>query len=263
MSEALTPMLTSRHHPLVRLVHQLRLKKHRAESGLFFCEGVRVVDELLKSQWPIEQLLVTEHQAGRFRDRARARGAPVTVISDPLAEYLAQAESSQGVLAVARPQQLPLPERTSLLVVADRIADPGNVGTMLRSATAFGADGVVLLGPCADLFGAKTIRASAGSLFHLPVIHCDTDEELVAVIASLGLRLAVAVARNGSAPWEADLSDTVALVFGHETRGVSPTLLAAADVRLTLPLHPRSESLNVAAAAAAVLGEVVRQRGGG
>jgi len=253
-------LVTSRQNPLVKLVRRLRLRKHRDESGLFICEGARVVDELLKSGWPIQHVVVTPRTDRAFAERARARGAEVTLIEDELADYLAEADSSQGVLAVAQRKHLPLPARPALLVIADRIADPGNLGAIIRTAGAFGCAGVVLLGTCADPFGPKTVRASAGSLFHLSVIQCSADEELLTLTASLDVRIAVAVARDGVAPWEADLRDAFAFVFGHETRGVSPSLVAAADLRLTIPLHPRAESLNVATAAAVLLAEAARQR---
>lgn len=147
-----------------------------------------------------------------------------------------------------------------MLLVLDRVTDPGNIGTMLRTADAAGVGGLLLLQGCADIYAPKTVRASMGSLFHLPVLSGLSEELLVQAARKAGYELLVTCLDGADNLYKADLQGRLAFVMGNEANGVSPALLAAADKRVFIPMQGRAESLNVAMAAGIVMFEALRQK---
>ncbi len=209
----------------------------------------------------VSGLFVTPAAADREVEllrRAAAADVPLTVITDRLAADLAETQHPQGVVAVVTMARTGLAavldRRPRLVVVLDRISDPGNAGTVLRTADAAGADAVVLTRSSVDPYGGKCVRASAGSLFHLPVVTGETSERAVPALRAAGLRVLAATLTGV----ELDLCDPAlaaptAWLFGSEAHGLDPAVAAAADQRVRLPMHGRAESLNLAAAAAVCL----------
>ena len=181
--------------------------------------------------------------------------APVFELADGVLERVASTQSPQPLLAVVS-----LPDRSladlvepTFVVVADRLADPGNAGTIMRSAEAAGADAVVLTPGSVDLYNPKVVRAAAGALFHLPVFVATIDE-----VRALGLRTVATSSHQGRAYTEVDLKVPVALVVGNEAHGVADD--APVDEWITIPHAGRAESLNVAMATTVLCFEVARQR---
>jgi TrmH family RNA methyltransferase len=176
---------------------------------------------------------------------------------------IAATKTPQGIVAIGTYtplslKELPLVEKP-LLILVDGIQDPGNLGTIIRTSDAAGADGVLLLPGTCDPFMAKTVRATAGSIFNIPVV--DTDrQDLLEWIREKKIHLAVTAADASKSVFDADLDVPVALVFGNEARGVSEPLRKAADLVVKIPIHGKAESLNVATSAAICLYEAVRQR---
>ncbi len=208
---------------------------------------------------------------------AEALDASVAIVdvfaeADPGVDYIAvrpgvldglgDAVTSQGVLAVAEAPSLVLPaglaENPLVLVLVD-VADPGNVGTLLRAADAVAATLVVVTPGCADVWGPKVVRASAGAVFRVPLAEAPVDVVLT-WLGALGVAPWATVARGGVEPASADLSGPVALLLGNEAHGLPPELAAAAAGRLTLAMPGRAESLNVAMAGTVLAFEAARQR---
>ncbi len=193
----------------------------------------------------------------RLRDAARASGARQVVVSDMVFKALTQVESPQGVLAVvARPQDAPeavLRTPQGLFVVLDGIQDPGNVGTILRTATAAGATAAMTVGSAADPYSAKALRASAGAAFRLPLLHYPTASEAAAALTKNGVRLLEADPRGERLDSEVSLTRPLAFVFGSESGGADPIWRHAGAESVRLPMAGAVESLNVAAAAAVLL----------
>jgi TrmH family RNA methyltransferase len=172
-------------------------------------------------------------------------------------------ETPRGIVAIGTYaplslRKLPLGEKPFLTVV-DGIQDPGNLGTIIRTSDAAGADGVLLLPGTCDPFMSKTVRATAGSIFNVPVVHT-VRPDLLEWIREKRIHLAVTAADAAKSIFDADLDVPVALVFGNEARGVSEPLRKAADLAVRIPIHSKAESLNVATSAAICLYEAVRQR---
>ena len=224
----------------------------RWDDGAFVVEGRILIEEALRSGWDIEAQYVAPGG-----EPVEGSDCPIFDLAANVIERVASTEAPQPLLAVVK-----IPHRAisdlagaSLVVVGDRIADPGNLGTMLRSSEAAGVQGIVLITGSVDPYNPKVVRASAGALFHVPVIADVALHELQA----LGLTLVGTSSHTGVAYTEADLVAPFALVMGSEAHGVDEQI--PIDSWLTIPHAGRAESLNVAMATTVVVFEALRQRG--
>lgn len=267
----MTEAILSRKNPLFRKLRKLDSDpRERRRQGQFLLWGSRLVPEALASPGRVAHLILAHGSAGQAVPRAMARlatreGVPVSVLADRLLEELAAGSSDQGLLALVKIQE-PDPAklldrgRDPLLLVLDRIRDPGNLGTLLRLGEAAGVRAVVLLPGTADPYQTRAARASAGSVLRVPLLHPASAAEWDRLAEARRIRQVVTLAEGGVRPAGADLKGPLALVFGNEGEGVSPELVAAADAQVTIHLGGSVESLNVAAAAAILLYEAHRQR---
>ena len=250
----------------IREAAKLRQKKFRRETGCILIEGARLVADAVAAGANIRGLFCTP--AFRESDHGKAicvcSGPESTSISDAAAAKLSDTQTPQGVFAVVEfePRTLdgvPL-GIDALVLVADGIADPGNLGSMIRSAASIGACCVVTSGDCCDPLNPKAVRATAGAIFRIPVVANLSLTDAVGALRARGLCVVAAVARDGAPPWRTDLERPVALLIGSEAEGLPRAALESADACVTIPMHHGAESLNAAAAAAALLHEAARQR---
>jgi TrmH family RNA methyltransferase len=261
------PRITSTKNPLVKRIKALTVRDAREEEGRFVVEGIRMVEELFSSGLRVELLMydptLTGDRAQELLDRARAAGVQLIPASRNVIEAGSTVEAPQGVIAVAelpRPTSDGLLERPDLLlVVADRIQDPGNLGTIIRIADAAGVTGVVVTSGSVDPYNSKALRATMGSLFHLPVVQLDV-ERAQARLGAAGVRVLVADQTGAVDYTEADYHPPVAIVLGNEGQGPDDRWQQAAGARIRIPLYGRAESLNVAVAAGLLLYEARRAR---
>ncbi len=238
-------------HPKVqRLRRLIGRRSARHAEGAFVIEGAGLVAEAVAAGWPIEAQFVAP-------GGAPVHGvSPVHALGAGVIERVASTEAPQPLLAVA-----PIPRRdltdaagATFVVVAAGVADPGNLGTILRSAEAAGADAVITLAGTVDCYGPKVVRSSAGALFHIPVIGPLDPADL----ASLGVTIVGTSSHDGVAYHQFDWSRPVGLVVGNEAHGVPDDVVV--DAWVTIPHRGRAESLNVAMAATVLCFEVARQR---
>ena len=254
--------------PLRTMIRDLHRQRGRERRGLALAEGVRLVEEALAAARPLRGAAVSPALEATTRGRALKSaleqcGVRLESVSDAELEALADTEHPQGLVAVLEPRRWALADIAaapgSPVLVLDGVQDPGNVGTMLRSALGLGASGVIALKGTAELTSPKVIRGSMGALFRLPAVGSDS-ETMLGWARERGLELWVA-ATDGT-PLEPggarDHRAPVGLVLGNEGAGVSPALEAAADRRVAIRLARGVESLNVAIAAAILLREVAR-----
>jgi len=250
---------------LVTQVRNLQRRKARKRSGSAVAEGVRLVEEALAAGVPVTGLIVSRTAAGHARTsalvaQATGRAIPLEEVDDRLFAELADTDSPQGILAVVEPRRwllddVRVQERQPALVL-DGVQDPGNVGTLLRTALALGAPGVMLLPGTADLRNPKVLRSAMGATFRLPAVAL-TDEEFAAWTRRE--RITVwAAAGEGKALARAEVPERLALVVGNEGLGVRPFIRELAKARVAIPLARGAESLNVAVAAGILLYEVCR-----
>jgi TrmH family RNA methyltransferase len=234
-----------------------RLARARKREPTILLEGLKLIEAALDAGVEIESLLVS---SALPRDaRARFGGLEPSVVSARLFPSLSSLEAPEGALAFATRPSRPLQELTSrgLAAVAVGIQDPGNLGAIARVAEAAGAAALVAVKGTADPFGPKALRGSMGSLLRLPVFEVDGPGAL----RDIGFRLAALVPRGGTDFRDVDWSPPLAVLFGSESRGLSDDTVALAELRVTIPMKGRVESLNVATAAALVLYEAARRPG--
>jgi RNA methyltransferase, TrmH family len=261
-----------------RIRRLLAQRSARRSEGAFVIEGVNVLDAALDGDADIEALFAApEADTGcpALLDRAARRGIPVHRLGAGVLERVADTVTPQPVLAVARHRSLTLADvvggpgavagdgaEPKLLVVGVDVRDPGNGGTLIRSAEAAGAQGVIFCRGSVDVTNPKTVRATAGALFHVPVVEGCDPQEVLGVLGDLGLKRIAAVAHGGERPDRVDFGRPLALVFGNEASGLPADVLAGVDTEVTIPMPGRSESLNLAMAASILLYEARRQRAG-
>ncbi len=245
-------------------------KLHRAavrrEQGRFLVEGANAVTAAIETG-RAEVILVGEGPAERHRavlTLATDRGLDVLVVNDRAVAKLAEATTPPGVFAVCGLLDVPLArvlaQRPRLLAVAVEPAEPGNAGTIIRCADAMGADAIVFLGDTVDPHNGKCVRASAGSVFHLPIARERSISTGLAALRAAGLTLLATTADGETRLTDAGeiLSAPTAWLFGNEAHGLPEGVAAAADHRVSIPIHGRAESLNLATAAAICLYESAR-----
>lgn len=256
--------ITSAHNPRVQRVRALLEKrKEREAQQACVVEGVRLAEEALAAGWPPELALYRSPLPPRGQallDGLAAAGAELAEVPPHLMDSLAGTESPQGVLAVFGLRPPALPAALDFVVIADALRDPGNLGTLLRTAAAAGAQAALLAPGTADAFAPKVLRAGMGAHFRMPALHLGW-EAIRAACKDRPRPLAVFLAEAGAPPcWDLDLAQPLALLVGGEAEGPSPQGRALADLAVSIPMPGGSESLNAAVAAGILLFEVVRQR---
>jgi RNA methyltransferase, TrmH family len=254
---------------LQTLIRDLHRRRGRERRGLALAEGVRLVEEALAAGVAIQgaatsPLLESTTRGTTLKASLSDRGIRIEDVTDAELEPLADTEHPQGIVAVIEPRRWSLSDIQlapgTVVLALDGVQDPGNVGTMLRTALGLGAAGVIALKGTADLSNSKVIRAAMGATFRLPAAAA-TQEELIAWGRLQRMEIWVADTSGESAdrlPRRTTGRAPVALVVGNEGAGVSSTLDAAADHRVAIRLSPRVESLNVAVAAGILLYELTR-----
>lgn len=248
--------ITSRQNPLMTRVRKLVSgRSFRRKEGEYLCDGVKLLEEALKWNAPLTTVIASEGTAlPPLPEGVRTVEVPGDVMGS-----ISPMETPQGVLMLCRMPELTLPERLEgdRYLVLDGLQDPGNVGTIWRTADAFGADGLILLRGCADPFNPKTTRAAMGATFRLPVWETDS-ETLRQRLREAGLPLYATALRADTVELrQADLR-RCAVVIGSEGRGVSEEVLALCGQTVRIPMEPTCESLNAAMAAGVVLWEMYR-----
>lgn len=252
----------------VKAVRRLRKRAFREQDRAFLAEGAQAVREALAAQpSPVRELFVTADARARHADlvgRAASSGVPVHLASGRVLDELSETVTPQGLVAVCEPVDVPLetalaptPNPPRLAVLLAAVRDPGNAGTVLRTADAAGADVVAFSDASVDPYNGKCVRASAGSLFHLPIA---LGVDLTAAVAAFRAAGMQVIAADGAATEDldglernGDLAKPTAWIFGNEAWGLSDDVIAAADRSARVPIHGRAESLNLAAAAAVCL----------
>lgn len=256
-------MITSSQNPKLKLARALLSgrPKERREAGAFAAEGIRLLEEALAVDWPVRFILHADGVSPRGRELLtsfKSRGLDVEEVSSDLLQAISETITSQGVLAVLEERSLPLPDSFDFVLIPDQVRDPGNLGTLLRSAAAAGVQAVLLPPHTADAFAPKVVRSAMGAHFRLPILNMTWDE-IHQTVDRARLRVHLAD-MEGQPCWKADLRAPLALVIGSEAEGATSEALALTGQRLSIPMPGGGESLNAGVAGSILLFEVVRQR---
>jgi TrmH family RNA methyltransferase len=259
-------MIDNPRSPRVRGVAKLAKRDARQQTGLFLLEGPQAVSEALA--WRPElivELFGTPTALDRYSDLAQAAvdaGLEVEYVSEQVLDSMADTVTPQGIIAVCK--QFPtsvkdlLADSPKLIAILEEVRDPGNAGTIIRAADAAGADGVILTGRSVDLYNPKVVRATTGSLFHLPVAIGVELESVFERTHAAGLQVIAADIKGSdllTARREGILSQPTAWLFGNEARGLNDAHYALADRAIAVPIYGRAESMNLATAASVCLYE--------
>lgn len=260
--------ITSSRNPVIREVRSLKNRKDREEKGLFFIEGARIVEEALASGAALSYVIMAESFVHGPDGLAASRkigaaGVKCYIVPDSLFDALGDTKTPQGILAVSEIKAPGLPDagfEKGLFVVLDGVRDPGNMGTIIRTADAAGFTGVIATAGCVDVYNPKVLRSTMGSIFHIPVFFQDDIAGTIRLLKSKGVRIVASHLSGGCSIYEADMTMPSALVIGSEAEGISRETAAAADVFVRIPMPGSAESLNASVAAGVMMYEAVRQR---
>lgn len=259
-------MITSPRNARIVAALRLRTREHRDVERRFLVEGAPAVEEALGAGPGALDTLFVARVDHPLALHAASLGVEVVPVSEAVIDRLAGTVSPQGLVGLAPFRDVgldALPADPACIVVLDEIRDPGNAGTILRSADAAGADAVVFGGSTVDPYNPKVVRASAGSLFHLPVVRDAATADAVAASRTRGC-LVLAMAADGEEDlYATPLDRPLAFLFGNEAHGLDPATRALADRVVRIPIPGRAESLNLAAAATVCLFEWARRRAAG
>jgi TrmH family RNA methyltransferase len=254
------PVITSTQNAKIKLVRALLGRpKERSEAGAFVVEGVRLVEEAEAGDWKFRFALYDKSLNERGMaviQRLQSRGIDTEEVSENLMKSLSETETPQGLLAVLEFSSSPISITLNFILIPDQVRDPGNLGTLLRSAAATGVQAVLVPPETTDAFAPKVVRSGMGVHFWLP-IHLMNWEEIKANTSGLQIFLAD---MEGKSCWETDLRQPLAIIVGGEAEGASEEARRLATQKISIPMAGHVESLNAGVAGAILMFEIVRQR---
>lgn len=260
-------MITSTSNAKIKRIVQLRKKKKaRDAEGVFLVEGIRMFREIPEKL--LQEIYISESceekEGKEIRRRASACGIRPELVSDGVFSHLSDTQTPQGILCVVRQLSYSLEEVADApcphMLVLDRLQDPGNVGTILRTAEGAGVTGILLDGECADIYNPKTIRSTMGSIFRMPFYYIQDLEEGIRYLKKRGICTYAAHLEGKRAYDEEDYRKPCAFLIGNEGNGLRPEIADLADTYIRIPMAGEVESLNAAIASAVLMFEAGRQR---
>ncbi|MDJ0795822.1 MAG: RNA methyltransferase [Calothrix sp. MO_167.B12] len=259
-------MLTSTQNPLVKQIRKLHSTKERHKQGLFLVEGTHLIEEACEVGYPLATACCTLEWQGNHQslwETVCSQCQRAEIVSKEILNAIATTVQPDGVVATARKgmhtNQVPF---TGVVMALETIQDPGNVGTMIRTAAAAGGSGLWLSGDSVDLDNPKVLRASAGQWFRLPMAVSPDLKLTVQQAREEGMQIIATLPSANLTYWQVDWQQPTLILLGNEGGGLSPDLAAMADLQVKIPLHPGVESLNVGITGALMLYEAQRQKGG-
>ena len=257
--------ITSKNNQIFKDFLKLETKKYRDRFGLYLIEGENLIEEAYKNGAEFREILIRMGDESRFM-RPWMDKENVFVVEPKLFSELAQTETSQGIIASVKKPTLSLDKfieskSPGNFVVLDRLQDPGNIGTIIRTADAAGYELVIAMKGTADIFSPKVVRSATGSLFRVPIAFIDNNEQLIEFCQKAGKKLTATCLDDSKFYYEEDLKENIALIVGNEGNGIDPSLIEKSDVKIKIPMQGSIESLNAAVAAAIIMYESVRKRG--
>lgn len=262
MGEIITSLKNSR----IKYIKSLSRKKNRWAEKKYILEGIRSVGQLLENTDSVEEVIYSKEvkNLNRGEDVLRIsedRGVLCTEVSKEVFDSITMTESPQYIMAIAEFRLSELRDvlnKGRQLIFLDRIQDPGNLGTIMRTAEAMGFDGIVFTDGTVDIYNPKVLRSAMG--VEIPLIYYETSEEAVRELKEKGIRIISSYLDTDKNIFEADLSESAAIVIGNEANGISDEIIAESDELVKIPMAGKAESLNAAAASAIIMYESMRQK---
>lgn len=256
-------MITSKSNPQMKRLIQLQKKsKARAEEKVFVVEGIRMFAEVPKER--VEKVYFSETFFNKRKEEMNLQSYPYEVLSDEVFQYVSDTQTPQGVLCIVKQVQYQkerlLEIKNPHFMVLDNLQDPGNLGTIVRTAEGAGVDAVFMSKDCVDLYNSKTIRSTMGSIYRMPTIYIEDIPSLLDEFREQGVRSYAAHLDGKNSYDQEDYRGGTAILIGNEGNGLRDEVAQKADVWVRIPMHGQVESLNAAIAASIMMFEVSRQR---
>jgi len=259
--------IKSRDNNLLKHIRKLKAKKYREEFGEYIIEGLRLVEEAFFANAPLKYCLYSENLKGEralsLLNHMNERGVPLYTVEENLLKDACETQNPQGIAAVVEKKEMKyknMPKHWDFIVMVDRIQDPGNLGTIIRTAHASGADALYMSEGTVDPYSPKVLRSTMGSIFHLPVIQCDDMVSYIEKVKSEGFKVYASSLEGSTEYYNLDYNQKTALIIGNEANGASQEILECADSLIKIPMPGGAESLNAAVAGGILMFEIVRQR---
>lgn len=258
-------MIDSSQNKTIKLINSLKAKKDRDKLGLFVAEGLRFVEEIPRD-YQIMLYAVSESFSGEFDLEVFEKRATVYIVADRLFKEISDTTNPQGILAVISQKKNSVEQvidnagENGFFIIAEELNDPGNLGTIVRTADACGCDGVFLSKGSVDIYNPKVLRSTMGSVFHLPVISDVDIEECIQKLKENGIIIYAAHLKGQKYPYSFNFVKGCSFILGNEARGLSDEVAKLADEYVKIPMPGKAESLNASIAAGVLMYEVVRQR---
>ena len=250
-------IIESNQNKIIKEVNSLKAKKERDKTGLFILEGKRLVDEIPNS-WEIKYLLKAESYSEDINFEN------VYTVKDSLFEKISETVNPQGILAVCHIKEFDVTNvdysNSPFFVVLENVTDPGNMGTLIRTADAAGADGIFLSKGCVDIYNPKVIRATMGSIFHLPIYRNLNLMDLMEDFKNNNVKTLAAHLKGTSTPYKVDMTTACAVIIGNESNGLRDEISEMASDLVKIPMPGKAESMNAGIAGGILIYEAVRQR---
>lgn len=255
--------ITSKNNQIFKDFQKLETKKYRDRFGLYLIEGENLIEEAYKNGAQFKEILIRMGDESRFM-RPWMEKENVYLVQPSLFGEIAQTETSQGIIASVKKPTLSLDKfleskSSGNFVVLDRLQDPGNIGTIIRTADAAGYELVIAMKGTSDIFSPKVVRSATGSLFRVPITFVENNDELIELAHKAGKKLCATCLDDSKFYYEENLKENIALIVGNEGNGIDPDLIAKSDVKIKIPMQGSIESLNAAVAAAIIMYESVRK----
>ena len=251
--------IESKNNNLFKEIKKLKEKNHRIKSNKYLIEGLRFVEEAIKSKVSIDSIIFTESFKEKNPDLFLKINENIKLIqmNEALLKQLCSTENPQGIVGVINMQNKEL-KSGELVVLVDKVQDPGNMGTIIRTAHAAGAAGIVMTKGTVDIYNDKTLRSTMGSIFYIPIVE-DDSLDFVKSLKKEGYKLVVSSLQGKNNFFEENLQGKVMIAVGNEGNGVSDEVYDIADIKVKIPMPGEAESLNVAVATSIMIYEKIRQ----
>jgi len=254
--------ISSKENSLIKQIKKLKEKKHRLENKAFLVEGFRFIEEALKSSFNVKYIFINENADKEYCEKyisVHECNAEIYIVSDIVFKTLTSTETPQGAIAVVENKVLNLKYCEGFYVLVDKVQDPGNLGTIIRTAHAADGLGIILTKGTVDVYNEKTLRSTMGSIFNIPIME-DKDLSLVRELKNKGYKLITSSLDTNNNFYDIDLSGKCIISVGNEGKGISKEIYELSDEKVKIPMPGGAESLNASVAASIMMYETVRQK---
>jgi len=261
--------ISSKDNKLIKIIKSLHQKKYRESEGKYFIEGIKIISEAIKQNIPLEEVIVCTEILNKVRGGEEVQetlgklGLSINYVPKNIFNDICSTETPQGVLAVIAKKENDsnnmLIKPNGFYIVLDGIKDPGNLGTIIRTADAAGADGVILSQGCTDVYSPKTLRATMGSIFRTDIYENVNLEEVLTKLKKIGIRVLVSSVEAERYYFDEDFGNGTALIIGSEAHGVRTIVQNLADCLIKIPMNEKIDSLNASVAAGILIYEKFRR----